>query len=62
MQAADCEAAILLAVRLGLSDGVREGLAHVWTRWDGRGTPPIDGAAIALPARISLVANLVEIF
>jgi HD-GYP domain-containing protein (c-di-GMP phosphodiesterase class II) len=62
MQAADCEAADRLAARLGLSDGVRQGLAHVWTRWDGRGAPTLEGEAIALPARISLVANLVEIF
>src|ERR671939_101685 len=62
MQAADCEAADRLALRLGLSAGVREGLAHVWTRWDGRGTPALGGESIALPARISLVANLIEIF
>jgi HD-GYP domain-containing protein (c-di-GMP phosphodiesterase class II)/DNA-binding CsgD family transcriptional regulator len=62
MQAADCEAADRLATRLGLSDGVRLGLAHVWTRWDGRGNPPLAGEAIAQPARISLVANLIEIF
>jgi HD-GYP domain-containing protein (c-di-GMP phosphodiesterase class II)/DNA-binding CsgD family transcriptional regulator len=62
MQAADCEAADRLAVRLDLSSGVRRGLAHVWTRWDGRGAPEVAGEDIALPARISLVANLAEIF
>jgi HD-GYP domain-containing protein (c-di-GMP phosphodiesterase class II)/DNA-binding CsgD family transcriptional regulator len=62
MQAADCEAADRLAVRLGLSEGVRQGLAHVWTRWDGRGNPALAGEAIAEPARVALVANLVEIF
>ena len=62
MQAADCEAADRLATRLGLSSGVRDGLAHVWTRWDGGGNPAVGGQAIALPARLSLVANLVEIF
>jgi hypothetical protein len=61
MQAADCEAADRLASRLSLSDGVRLGLAHVWTRWDGRGNPGLDGEAIAQPASVSLVANLVEI-
>jgi hypothetical protein len=39
MQAADCEPADRLATRLGLSDGVRQGLAHVWTRWDGHSNP-----------------------
>jgi HD-GYP domain-containing protein (c-di-GMP phosphodiesterase class II) len=62
MQAADCEAADHLAIRLGLSGGVRQGLAHVWTRWDGHGGPEVGGQAIALPARVALVANLVEIF
>jgi HD-GYP domain-containing protein (c-di-GMP phosphodiesterase class II)/DNA-binding CsgD family transcriptional regulator len=62
MQAADCESADRLATRLGLSDGVRLGLAHVWTRGDGRGNPDLAGEAIAQPARISLAANLVEIF
>jgi HD-GYP domain-containing protein (c-di-GMP phosphodiesterase class II) len=62
MQVADCEAADRLAVRLGVSDGVRAGLAHIWTRWDGKGRPPLKGEEIALTARLSLVANLTEIF
>jgi len=62
MQAADCEAADRLALRLDLSRGVRQGLAHVWTRWDGQGQPAIGGDAIALPARVALVANLAELF
>ena len=56
MRVADCEAADKLAQRLGLSHGVRQGLAHIWTRWDGRGFPAIQHDQIALPARLSLAA------
>jgi HD-GYP domain-containing protein (c-di-GMP phosphodiesterase class II)/DNA-binding CsgD family transcriptional regulator len=62
MQVADCEAADSLASRLGLSSGVRQGLAHVWARWDGKGQPRIAGEAIALSARVSHVANQAEIY
>ncbi len=61
MQVADCEAADRLAVRLGLTNGVRQALAHVWTRWDGQGRPALAGDDIAIGARLSLVANLTEI-
>jgi hypothetical protein len=33
-----CEAARLIAVRLGLSPAVQEGLRHVYERWDGQST------------------------
>jgi HD-GYP domain-containing protein (c-di-GMP phosphodiesterase class II) len=41
---------------------VRLGLAHIWTRWDGKGRPPLAGEEIALAARLSHVANQTEIF
>lgn len=37
--AAHCEAAARIADRLGMSDGVRRGLAEMHERWDGRGMP-----------------------
>ncbi len=60
--ASTCEAADRLARRLGMSEGVRRGLAHVYTRWDGKGFPAVSGEEIALPARIVHLAHLVETF
>jgi hypothetical protein len=60
--AATCEAADRLASRLGLSDGVRSSLSHVGTRWDGKGFPPVSSEEIALPARITRLAFLVEVY
>ncbi len=60
--AATCEAGDRLAGRLGLSGGVRRALSHVYTRWDGKGFPPISGEDIALPARITRLAFLVEVY
>lgn len=37
--ALQCEAASLLADRLEMDDGVREGLDHVYEQWDGKGAP-----------------------
>jgi HD-GYP domain-containing protein (c-di-GMP phosphodiesterase class II) len=62
MQAADCEAADRLAVRLELGPRVRRGLADVWTRWDGHGQPALGGQDSALSARVALVANLAEMY
>jgi HD-GYP domain-containing protein (c-di-GMP phosphodiesterase class II) len=45
-----------------MSTGVRRALSHVYTCWDGRGFPPISGEAIALPARITRLAFLVEVY
>ncbi len=59
---ATCEAADRLAGRLGMSAGVRRGLAHVFTRWDGKGVPAVAGDAIALAGRIAHFALVVEIF
>ncbi len=60
--ASACEGAVRLARRLGMSSGVLRALAHGATRWDGKGLPPISGEAIALPARITRFALLVEIY
>lgn len=57
-----CEAADRLAVRLDMSDGVRRGLAHTYTRWDGKGIPPLQGEEIAIAARIVRLSHLVEVF
>ncbi len=60
--ASACEAADRLARRLGMSGGVLRAIAHAATRWDGKGFPPIFGESIALPARITRLALLVEIY
>ena len=50
-------------MRLGLGIEVRDGLQHVFERWDGKGTPAgIAGEEIALSARIVVVADIVESF
>jgi len=61
-QLAVCEAADRLADRLGLSAGVRRGLEHVYTRWDGKGLPPLSGERIAISARVVRLCHLVEVF
>ncbi|MFI2431295.1 HD domain-containing phosphohydrolase [Streptomyces sp. NPDC018693] len=58
-----CEAASLLAGRLGLGQEVRDCLFQQFERWDGKGEP--QGLAkdeIALPARISEVATQAVLF
>ncbi len=61
--AAHCEVAQQLAERLGFSSEVRLGLAHAFERWDGRGMPGrLKGEAIALPARVALLARDVDVF
>jgi HD-GYP domain-containing protein (c-di-GMP phosphodiesterase class II) len=52
-----CEAAQMFADRLGLGDGVKRRLWHVFERWDGRGVPNgVRGDDIELSARIALLA------
>ena len=56
--ASSCEVGVRLADQLQLGAGVRQGLGHVFARWDGKGWPP--GAkreGIALIARVVLVAQ-----
>lgn len=62
MVAADCEVAARLATRLGMSQGVRNGLAHIFALWDGSGTPPVAQDAIPVPARILLIAHVTELW
>jgi HD-GYP domain-containing protein (c-di-GMP phosphodiesterase class II) len=63
METTHCMIAGLFAIRLGLGMEVRDGLQHVFERWDGKGTPAgIAGEEIALSARIVVVADIVESF
>jgi HD-GYP domain-containing protein (c-di-GMP phosphodiesterase class II) len=63
MENTHCLVAGLFAMRLGLGDPVRDALQHVFERWDGKGTPAgLAGEQIALPARIAVIADIVEAF
>ena len=63
METTHCMVAGLFAMRLGLGIEVRDGLQHVFERWDGKGTPAgIAGEEIALSARIVVIADIVESF
>jgi HD-GYP domain-containing protein (c-di-GMP phosphodiesterase class II) len=63
MEATHCLIAGQFAMRLGLGEEVRDGLQHVFERWDGKGTPAgLAGSEIALPARIVVIADIVEAF
>ncbi len=56
---AHCEAARLIAARLGLGQRVLDGLAHAYQRWDGQSPQRLAaGAAINLPMRVVQVAQL----
>lgn len=56
--ATHCEVAERLAERLGAPPAVRDGLAHVFERWDGKGFPDgVAGEAIAPAARVLHVAR-----
>ena len=58
-----CEVGTRLADRLGLGPGVQQALLHATEMWDGtEGAHGISGDAIALPARISVVATQAVIF
>ncbi|HTJ77211.1 MAG TPA: HD domain-containing phosphohydrolase [Acidimicrobiales bacterium] len=58
-----CSAAGELADRLSLGPDVRAGIEQSYARWDGQGVPPgLAGDALALPARISHVAEACEVF
>jgi HD-GYP domain-containing protein (c-di-GMP phosphodiesterase class II) len=63
METTHCVVAGLFATRLGLGPEVRDGLQHVFERWDGKGAPAgIAGEEIALSARIAVIADIVESF
>jgi HD-GYP domain-containing protein (c-di-GMP phosphodiesterase class II) len=53
-----CDAGALLARRLGLGAVVRDSLAQVFERWDGKGAPlGLAGDDITVPARVSDLAT-----
>src|SRR5215217_1544848 len=63
METTHCLVAGQFAMRLGLGTEVRDALQHVFERWDGKGTPAgLAGEEIALPARIVVIADMVEAF
>ncbi len=58
VQAAICEVAARLAVRLSMPPEVQQALGQIFERWDGKGGPRrLAGDAIALPARFAQVAS-----
>jgi HD-GYP domain-containing protein (c-di-GMP phosphodiesterase class II) len=63
MEMTHCVVAGQFAVRLGLATEVRDCLQQVFERWDGKGAPAkLKGAQIALPARIVVIADIIEAF
>lgn len=59
---AHCEAAEMLAERLGLPAGTRGALASAFEQWNGRGFPNgVKGESIPLAARVVAVARDVEV-
>jgi HD-GYP domain-containing protein (c-di-GMP phosphodiesterase class II) len=53
-----CEVSVMLAERLTLGLGVKEALAHLYERWDGRGFPGrLRGEEVPLPVRVMQVAH-----
>lgn len=59
---AHCEQAASLAGTLGLAPGVVAAMSELYERWDGRGEPArLRVAAISLAARVTHVANVVEV-
>lgn len=58
-----CEAAALLAGRLGVGESVCHALAHAYERWDGRGHPDgLSGDDVPLAIRVVTVARDVELW
>jgi len=56
-----CQLAGQVAVGLGLGVEVRDALAHVFERWDGKGRPEgVRGEDVAVAARIVQLAGVVE--
>ena len=63
MEMTHCVVAGQFALRLGLATEVRDCLQQVFERWDGKGAPArLKGTQIALPARIVVIADIVEAF
>ena len=60
--AGHCEVAQMLSDRLAVPDGLREMLAAIYERWDGKGFPGrMRGDSIPLPVRIVQVARDADI-
>jgi putative nucleotidyltransferase with HDIG domain len=60
---ANCEVAALTARRVGLGEGVSQGLHDVYETWNGRGGPRgVAGEEIALEARLAQVAAVGGLF
>ena len=58
-----CEVGFAMARRLGLSQGVQEGLLHIFEAWNGKGRPrKLQGEEISLAARIAHVAHYASLF
>jgi HD-GYP domain-containing protein (c-di-GMP phosphodiesterase class II) len=51
-----------LALRLRLSDEVRESLRQSYERWDGKGPYKLKGEEVALSSRLMNLADVVEVF
>ena len=63
MEMTHCLIAGAFATRLGLGTDVRDNLQQVFERWDGKGAPAkLAGDQIALPARIVVLADIIELF
>jgi HD-GYP domain-containing protein (c-di-GMP phosphodiesterase class II) len=57
-----CQVTGRLAEQLRFGPGVRDPLQHAFARWDGKGVPRgLSGEAIALAARLLVVANYIEV-
>lgn len=61
--AAQCEVAVRLAARLGMSEAVQRALQHKEEHFDGSGGPAgLVGDAIAVPMRLVRVVHVLELF
>jgi hypothetical protein len=59
----NCEVAARTAERVGLGQGVRNALLHIYEQWDGKGGPGrIGGETVAQPARIAQVSVTAALF
>lgn len=63
VSAAHCDLAVSLASRLGMGPAIRDALAQMYERWDGRGQPAkLRGDAITSTARVLQLAQVIETF
>ncbi|MCA1832175.1 MAG: HD domain-containing phosphohydrolase [Actinomycetota bacterium] len=58
-----CEVGFNMARRLGLSEGVQQGLLQIFESWNGKGRPrKLKGEAISKASRVALVAHYASLF